>query len=58
VTAEIQYADLRLACVITERVHFIDFEYVAYNYQAFDIANHFCEYAGMRATHSAADHQI
>jgi ethanolamine kinase len=30
-----------------QKVSFIDFEYVAYNYQAFDIANHFCEYAGM-----------
>jgi ethanolamine kinase len=28
------------------RVVFIDFEYGEYNYRAFDIANHFCEYAG------------
>lgn len=27
-------------------VTFIDFEYTAYNYQAFDIANHFAEFAG------------
>lgn len=27
-------------------VSFIDFEYANYNYQAFDIANHFNEYAG------------
>lgn len=30
-----------------QKVTFIDFEYVAFNYQAFDIANHFCEFAGM-----------
>ncbi|KAA0194357.1 hypothetical protein HAZT_HAZT005039 [Hyalella azteca] len=29
------------------RVHFIDFEYAAPNFQPFDIANHFCEYAGV-----------
>lgn len=28
------------------RVLFIDYEYGEYNYRAFDIANHFCEYAG------------
>lgn len=28
------------------RVQFIDFEYGAFNYAAFDVANHFCEYAG------------
>ncbi|XP_054161761.1 probable ethanolamine kinase [Oppia nitens] len=28
-------------------VTFIDFEYGDYNYQAFDIANHFCEFAGV-----------
>ncbi|XP_061931991.1 ethanolamine kinase 1 [Apis cerana] len=28
-------------------VTFIDFEYTAYNYQAFDIANHFAEFAGI-----------
>lgn len=27
-------------------VQFIDFEYAAYNPRAYDIANHFCEYAG------------
>lgn len=32
------------ACL--EEVHFIDYEYGAVNYQLFDIANHFCEYAG------------
>ena len=29
-----------------ERVQFIDFEYGGYNLRGFDIANHFCEYAG------------
>ena len=29
-----------------DRVQFIDFEYGGYNLRAFDIANHFCEYAG------------
>jgi len=28
------------------RVQFIDFEYGCYNFRAFDLANHFCEYAG------------
>lgn len=28
-------------------VHFIDYEYSFYNYEAFDIGNHFAEYAGM-----------
>lgn len=29
------------------KVTFIDFEYSNYNYQAFDIANHFCEFCGV-----------
>lgn len=33
-------------------VTFIDFEYTAYNYQAFDIANHFAEFAGNINTHT------
>ena len=28
-------------------VSFIDFEYTDYNFQAYDIANHFCEFAGV-----------
>ncbi|KAI6214721.1 Ethanolamine kinase 1-like isoform X2 [Aphelenchoides besseyi] len=28
-----------------DEVHIIDYEYTAVNYQLFDIANHFCEYA-------------
>ena len=27
-------------------VHFIDHEYAMYNYEHFEIGNHFCEYAG------------
>jgi ethanolamine kinase len=30
----------------TDSISFIDYEYCGYNYQAFDIGNHFCEYAG------------
>ncbi|KAI6187770.1 hypothetical protein M3Y98_00280700 [Aphelenchoides besseyi] len=30
-----------------DEVHIIDYEYTAVNYQLFDIANHFCEYAGV-----------
>lgn len=29
-----------------EHVRFIDYEYTGYNYQAFDIGNHFNEFAG------------
>lgn len=43
--------DLLLGNVIyTEsqnKVTFIDYEYAAYNYQAFDIGNHFTEFAGL-----------
>lgn len=43
--------DLLLANVLYNQkensVTFIDFEYTAYNYQAFDIANHFAEFAGI-----------
>uniref|UniRef100_A0A8R1XXZ3 ethanolamine kinase n=2 Tax=Onchocerca TaxID=6281 RepID=A0A8R1XXZ3_ONCVO len=31
----------------TGSISFIDYEYADYNYQDFDIANHFCEYAGV-----------
>ncbi|KAL3982675.1 Choline/ethanolamine kinase family protein [Acanthocheilonema viteae] len=31
----------------TDSISFIDYEYADYNYQDFDIANHFCEYAGV-----------
>uniref|UniRef100_A0A915PVU7 ethanolamine kinase n=1 Tax=Setaria digitata TaxID=48799 RepID=A0A915PVU7_9BILA len=31
----------------TDSINFIDYEYADYNYQDFDIANHFCEYAGV-----------
>lgn len=40
--------DLLLANVIHRptSVTFIDYEYASYNYQAFDIGNHFDEFAG------------
>lgn len=40
--------DLLLANVIYQpgSVSFIDYEYAACNYQAFDIGNHFTEFAG------------
>ncbi len=40
--------DLLLANVLFtgKSVSFIDYEYAGYNYQAFDIANHFNEFAG------------
>ena len=34
-------------CLITDRVHFIDYEFAMYNYEHYDIAHHFCEYTGM-----------
>lgn len=43
--------DLLLGNVIyeeaTDRVAFIDYEYAAHNYQAYDIGNHFTEFAGI-----------
>lgn len=30
-----------------DSVHFIDFEYCGFNHVCYEIANHFCEYAGM-----------
>lgn len=44
--------DLLLANIIlgpNDKVTFIDFEYADYNYQAFDIADHFNEYPGLNA---------
>ncbi|KJH44282.1 Choline/ethanolamine kinase [Dictyocaulus viviparus] len=32
---------------ISEQVRFLDYEYADYNYAIFDLANHFCEYAGV-----------
>ncbi|TNN07912.1 Ethanolamine kinase 1 [Schistosoma japonicum] len=34
-------------CHHKESVHFIDFEYCGFNHAAFDIGNHFCEFAGI-----------
>ena len=43
--------DLLMKNIIYRRtdgtIRFIDFEYGDFNYQAFDIGNHFCEYSGM-----------
>lgn len=33
------------------RVNFIDYEYADYNYQAYDIGNHFAEFAGLLLGH-------
>lgn len=33
-------------------VAFIDYEYGAFNYRSFDVANHFCEYAGFDCDYS------
>ncbi|XP_013076593.2 ethanolamine kinase 1-like [Biomphalaria glabrata] len=30
-----------------ETIHFIDYEYASYNYEAFDIGNHFAEFGGV-----------
>lgn len=42
--------DLLLANILHDHakhsIEFIDFEYAGPNYQAYDIANHFCEFAG------------
>ncbi|KAJ2792987.1 hypothetical protein H4R21_006070, partial [Coemansia helicoidea] len=35
-----------------DKVSFIDYEYAAYNYRGFDIANHFNEYAGFECDYS------
>lgn len=35
-----------LLLLLTGHVRFIDYEYAGYNYQAFDIGNHFNEFAG------------
>jgi len=43
--------DLLLANILYDQekhsIHFIDFEYAGPNYLAYDIANHFCEFAGV-----------
>lgn len=33
-------------------VAFIDYEYGAFNYRSFDVANHFCEYSGFECDYS------
>ncbi|KAJ1917460.1 hypothetical protein H4219_003203 [Mycoemilia scoparia] len=36
----------------TDEISFIDYEYGTYNFRGFDIANHFCEYAGFECDYS------
>ena len=35
-----------LSLYVLDKISFIDHEYAMFNYQPFDIGNHFCEYAG------------
>lgn len=35
------------------KIRFIDFEYATYNYRGYDIANHFCEFAGFECNWNA-----
>ena len=37
---------LNIIVFVAGSVHFIDHEYAMYNYEHFEIGNHFCEYAG------------
>ena len=34
-----------------DQIHFIDFEVAMYNYEHFDVAQHFCEYTGKDKPH-------
>lgn len=49
-TSRVRYHDISHdTChpdTVVDEIHFIDYEYGAYNFRAFDIANHFCEFAG------------
>jgi len=36
----------------TGKICFVDYEYASLNYRGFDIANHFCEYAGFELDYS------
>ncbi len=38
--------------ILLDDVAFIDYEYGAFNYRSFDVANHFCEYAGFDCDYS------
>ena len=35
----------------SDQIHFIDFEVAMYNYEHFDVAQHFCEYTGKYKLH-------
>ena len=41
--------------LFTGNVKFIDYEYAGYNYQAYDIGNHFNEFAGNAPTLESRD---
>lgn len=43
---------LTIMTEISDEIHFIDYEYGAYNFRAFDLANHFCEFAGFELDYS------
>jgi ethanolamine kinase len=43
---------LSISDSLLEEVAFIDYEYGAFNYRSFDVANHFCEYAGFDCDYS------
>lgn len=47
-----------ILCDKSETVYFIDFEYGDYNYRGFDIANHFCEYAGFQCDYSRFPNKV
>jgi ethanolamine kinase len=47
-----EFAAVCLVPAASARVEFIDYEYGNYNYRGFDIANHFCEYAGFQCDYS------
>ena len=49
-TAELEA--LQQGQINAKTMQFIDFEYGSYNYRGFDLANHWCEYAGFEGDYS------
>ena len=43
---------LCIALTLSGDVAFIDYEYGAFNYRSFDVANHFCEFSGFDCDYS------
>ena len=41
------FCDSLLFMFFSDKISFIDHEYAMFNYQPYDIGNHFCEYAGI-----------